>query len=192
MNITNPKAIFIDGVWCIVDAPERPDDNYNLSREAVPKATRWKVKEQEEIEHEVFLSDVISLHKRYEDWQPEEGRVYDLPAGKLKFDWGELHENTYPEILFIPEEEVKDTKPFLDEKFTDNGAHDYWSLIDPITGKELWNDAEGAKETKLIFAKEILLKLWGARVPKIDQVITEDEIWLMNYLDNYNITRKTL
>jgi len=129
MNITNPKAIFIDGVWCIVDAPmNKPDCAGAIMcldprkskcycseyKDLLFKAPRWKVKEQEQMR--VIMADIIDPHNKP---IPKEGRVYDLPAGfSVKIVEEKQFVQKYPNgnhmgiaelvevALLIPEEEV--------------------------------------------------------------------------------------
>jgi len=106
-TLLNPKLQF-DSKWFLIDVPEKPD-TYKCDihcwhgeicscydyEQALSKAPRWEVKNQEEVNRTIWVNivhdlcdfnasdDTSSLNRfpNYKDWQPDPTKLYDLPKG---------------------------------------------------------------------------------------------------------------
>jgi len=96
--MTNPKLIFKGDKLFLIDAPEYSDGfDYPISKkeidknyqEAISSATRWKIKNGEEINLLIYQSKTTRTeainpsYPDFMDWQPEQGKLYDVPKGYI-------------------------------------------------------------------------------------------------------------
>lgn len=141
--MTNPKLIFKGDKLLLIDAPEEPKkcSDYHYCQcngenhcqcqlrekeyeEALSKAPTWEIKNQDDVKYKLWQEYmVVKSHSEivrnpisgWKDWQPEQGKLYDIPDGYtykfVEIERGELLypvDKTITVAILIPQEEVKD------------------------------------------------------------------------------------
>jgi hypothetical protein len=150
------KIIIKNGVIGKVDVPNKPnpDDFKELNcslkaldfykamqeyQEALAKAikeTFVPFEDQAEIDYELFLSDKVSLYKRYEEWKVKEGAIYDVPEGyKVEFETNWLENDIRQVAILTPIKEELSNINVGDEVYL------YGKKTKVIGFKESFNEA---------------------------------------------------
>jgi hypothetical protein len=181
-QLKNAKVLPKGDKLLLIDAPEMPNADgkcislceykdhslcvcRNKFKEALSKAPTWEIKNGEEMKRKLWERTIDILHEKdqidlvknipnYNDWQPEQGKLYDIPAPyTYKF------EKVYPKhfvynpeencILFailIPQEAVKYLDLLTGDKIKIDsgfGFPDFGRFLRYEDDKIVWQDNEG-------------------------------------------------